>query len=74
MIENGATIGLGPDYFQTGFDGGVYLARVLNGESTANIPIMQTKETLLYINLKAAQTYDFKIDNKFINQADKVIR
>jgi len=74
LIENGATIGLGPDYFQTGFDGGVYLARVLNGESTANIPIMQTKETLLYINLKAAQTYDFKIDNKFINQADKVIR
>lgn len=73
LIDNHTIAVLGPDYYRTGFDGGIYLARVLNGESPAKIPIMQTPQTLLYLNLNIARNLGYKISNELIQKADKVI-
>jgi putative ABC transport system permease protein len=73
FVEQGAHVSLGPDYRQTGYEGGVYLARVLNGENPAEIPIGQTEKTNLHINLNNARKLGFKIDEKIIRRADKVI-
>ena len=64
---------LGPDYFQTGYEGGKYLAKVLGGEDIANLPIGQTKETLFMINLDIARKYGFKVDNALVKRAQKVV-
>ena len=72
FVEQGAHVSLGPDYRQTGYEGGVYLARVLNGENPAEIPIGQTEKTNLHINLDNARKLGFEIDEKIIRRADKV--
>ena len=74
LIENGAMVCLGPDYTQTGFEGGLYLSRVLNGEKTAYIPIHQTERTLLYINKQLADEMGIEINNGILSRADKVIK
>ena len=54
FIEKGALAVLGPDYYQTGYEGGEYLARVLKGENTAKLPILQTKKTKFIFSPDAA--------------------
>jgi putative ABC transport system permease protein len=73
FAEQGALASLGPDFRQTGYEGGVYLARVLNGENPADIPIGQTEKTDFNINLNNARKLGFEIDEKIIRRADKVI-
>ena len=73
LIEQGTFVALGPDYYQTGYDGGKYLARVLNGEKTSELPIYQTGETLFLINMDVARKYGFKVDKAVLEMAQKVI-
>jgi len=73
FIEKGSFAVLGPDYFQTGYEGGNYLAKVLGGEDIANLPIGQTKKTLFMINLDIARKYGFEVDNAIVKRAQKVI-
>ncbi|RJP28511.1 MAG: hypothetical protein C4527_11795 [Candidatus Omnitrophota bacterium] len=73
LVEQGALVALGPNYYQTGYDGGVYLARVLKGEDPATLPILQTKETLFIINMDLARKYNFSINEAIVKRADKVI-
>lgn len=72
LIENGATVCLGPDYLQTGFDGGIYIARVLKGENSKNIPITQTEKTLLYFNMDDIRANKYNIDKELLNSADEL--
>jgi len=73
FVEQGALVSLGPDYRQTGYEGGEYLAQVLDGKNPADIPIGQTKKILLHINLDNARKLGLKIDEKIISRADKII-
>jgi putative ABC transport system permease protein len=73
FVEKGAIATFGPDFRATGYDGGEYVARVLNGESPAQMPIHQTEETLLSINLDVARRLGIEIDEKIIRRADRVI-
>lgn len=73
LIYNNTIATLGPDYYRTGFDGGVYLARILDGENTAKIPIMQTKETLLYINQDVANKLNYTFSDSLINRASRIV-
>jgi len=66
-------VAFGPDYYQTGYDGGTYLARVLNGENTADLPIYATEKTSFVINGDTAARHGFKIDKEILKRADKVI-
>lgn len=70
---DGSLIAVGPDYHQTGYDGGKYIARVLKGEKTSDLPIYQTKETLFIINMKTAEEFGFNIPDEIVRKADKVI-
>lgn len=74
LLENGSTICLGPDYLQTGFDGGQYIARVLDGEHPKDMPITQTEETLLYLNMDEIEKNNIKIKKDLIKNADKLYR
>ncbi len=73
LAEKGVFAALGPDYYRTGYDGGKYLARVLRGEKTANIPIMQTKETRFIINLDVARKNGFPVSDTLLKRANRVI-
>ena len=73
LVSNGALVGYGPNHFQTGFQGGEYLARILNGENPAEIPIYHTPETLLYLNLDLAKELGVTIDSELVKNADLVV-
>jgi len=70
FVNNGALVGLGPDYFETGWDGGEYLARILDGESPARIPIHQTEETQLLINKDLMIKHNFDIPQSVLDRAE----
>ncbi|HPA44919.1 MAG TPA: ABC transporter substrate binding protein [bacterium] len=71
--ELGALAVLGPDYHQTGYDGGSYLAKVLGGQNPASLPIYQTKETLLCINMDVARKLNITVNSSVLERAQKVI-
>lgn len=73
FLESGSMVVLGPDYYRTGYEGGQYLARVLKGESTAKLPIQQTRETLLGLNLNAARSCGLPVSDELVKKAQKVI-
>ena len=73
LIVNNTIAVLGPDYYRTGFDGGSYLARVLDGEDPAKIPIMQTSQTLLYLNQNNARELKYNIAPEILKRADMII-
>lgn len=73
LIYNGAIAALGPNYYQTGYEGGEYLARVLGGENTATMPIHQTEGTLFYYNRTVAKKMGFNINPELIKKANKII-
>jgi len=66
-------VAFGPDYFQTGYDGGVYLARILNGENTADLPILGTEKTSFLINERTARRHGFTIDDQVLKRANRII-
>lgn len=73
LIYNNSLACLGPDYFKTGWDGGVILADVLKGANVASIPLVHTEETLFFLNLDVAKKLGITIAPELINKADKVI-
>ncbi len=73
LIYNGTVAVLGPDYYRTGFDGGKILARVLDGETVAQIPIQATEETVFYLNMDVAEQQGFPISPDLLKKAQKVV-
>ncbi|PKL86925.1 MAG: hypothetical protein CVV22_02205 [Ignavibacteriae bacterium HGW-Ignavibacteriae-1] len=74
FITNKTIAILGPNYHRTGFDGGTYAVRVLNGESPAKMPIMQTTMTSFFLNLDVAEKLGIKLSDGLINRAEMVIK
>jgi len=72
FIEKGALAVLGPDYFQTGYEGGQYICRVLKGENPASMPIAQTRATLFMINKDVARELAITISPAILKKAQKV--
>ena len=72
LTEN-VLVNLGPDYYQTGYNGGKILARVLNGEDPAHIPIYQTEKMLFIINMDVARQHGFTVAEKLLKGADRII-
>ena len=72
FVRNGALIGLGPDYFETGWDGGEYLVKILEGADPAKMPIYHTPETQLLINRDIMEKHDFKIPDEVLKRANKI--
>jgi len=72
-LIDGTLIIVGPDYFQTGYDGGRYICRVLKGEKTSDLPIYQTKETTFIVNMEVARKQGFSVPEEILKKAGKLI-
>jgi|GEM_PF-4107 len=73
QVERGALASLGVEYYQAGLEAGGYLARVLAGESPAGLPILESRGTLLAVNLEAARELGLSIPPAVVARADRVI-
>jgi len=73
LIEQGACVALGPDYYQTGYEGGRYLAQVLRGKDPKDLPIYQTRATLFYLNMDVAKRDGLSVAETIVKRANKVI-
>ena len=70
----GAVAALGPNQYQVGVQTGNMIARVLNGDKLANIPVEFADKTELYLNLDAAKIVGITIPEKIQAQASKIIQ
>ena len=66
FVNDGALAAVGISWYQTGFHSAAYVARVLNGESPANIPIENYVEETITINPKLAAELGITIPEKLL--------
>lgn len=73
-VGRGAIAAMGLNYFQVGYTAGKKAALILKGEKKAGeIPSGLVEKLSLYVNPKAAEKQGVTLDQKFIDQAEKVI-
>ena len=72
-VERGALVALGFDFYESGYAGGKIAARVLRGESPADIPIQSVVVPTLIINLETAKIMEIEFPEEIINIATEII-
>ena len=72
-VEGGAVAVAGIDYYRLGQECGQVAARILRGESPANIPAKKVDMTDLWVNPGAAQRMGISIPQSVMDRATKVI-
>jgi putative tryptophan/tyrosine transport system substrate-binding protein len=72
-VERGALAALGFDYYRLGKISGVMGARILNGESPADIPVTSLDTQNLYINKRAAAAMGVSLSEEILASATKVV-
>ncbi|MFA4838074.1 MAG: ABC transporter substrate-binding protein [Candidatus Neomarinimicrobiota bacterium] len=73
IVQGGASVGLGIDYYDWGSASGELAVRILKGESAEDLPDVALEKKKLYLNLThgKAQGLDFPPD--LVKSADKII-
>jgi len=72
-VAAGLLMSYGPNQADTFRQAGKYVARILKGERTSELPVMQPTNFELYVNRTTAQAIGLKISESFLVRADEVI-
>nr|MDQ2696357.1 ABC transporter permease [Pseudomonadota bacterium] len=72
-VERGTLAALGFDYYDVGRQTGRLVARVLNGERPADLPVEAVEKLNLFLNLKAAAAMNVTVPEAVVRRAAKVI-
>lgn len=73
MVEAGGLISYGPNIVERDRQTGIYVGRVLNGESPAALPVQQMNKFDLVINMKTAKALALSVPSSMQLLADEVI-
>lgn len=73
-VKRGAVATYGIDYYKMGRQTGDMVARILAGQQVADTPVEVSKETDLYMNEKAVQTFGLTITDDLKNAAKEVFK
>lgn len=72
-VEAGGLIGYGADTVALWREAARYVDKILNGADPAGLPIYQTRNFLLTVNLKTAKSLGITMPRSILLRADKVI-
>jgi putative ABC transport system substrate-binding protein len=72
-VLDGGLMSYGPSPGEAHREVGIYAAKILNGATPSQLPVMQSLKFELVINLKTAKALGFKFPATFIARADEVI-
>jgi ABC-type uncharacterized transport system substrate-binding protein len=72
-VAAGLLMSYGPNQADTFRQAGKYVSRILKGEKTSELPVMQPTNFELYVNRTTAQAIGLRISESFLVRADEVI-
>ncbi|WP_417548404.1 ABC transporter substrate-binding protein [Marinobacter segnicrescens] len=72
-VERGAVAAMGFNYYDLGRQTGAMVARILEGASTADMPVETVDKLELYVNPAAAEKMGVTLSDELISEASKVV-
>lgn len=72
-VERGAVAAMGFNYYDLGRQTGAMVARILEGATTADMPVETLDKLELYVNPAAAEKMGITLSDELISEASKVV-
>jgi putative tryptophan/tyrosine transport system substrate-binding protein len=72
-VSAGGLFSYGADFLDVSHKAGIYVARILNGEKPADLPVQQPTKFKLTVNLKTAKALELTVPQSILVRADEVV-